>query len=68
MEFRVKYVFGPELREERIRRHLTQEEAASQVGVSPRTWQLWESDGTLVPRAKHRRALVAWLTGDEVAA
>jgi transcriptional regulator with XRE-family HTH domain len=68
MELRVKYVFGPELRAERERRHLTQEEAAAQVGVSTRAWQLWETDGTLVPRAKHRRALIKWLTGEEAAA
>lgn len=67
MELRVKYVFGSELREERESRHLTQEEAATKVGVSTRTWQLWEL-GSVVPRAKHRRALIDWLNPEDVAA
>lgn len=67
MELRVKWVTGAELRDERERRHLTQVEAAAQVGVAPRTWQLWESTDEQIPRAKHRRALIAWLT-EEVAA
>lgn len=68
MDLRVKCVFGSELREERDRRNLTQAEAAAQVGVSTRIWQLWESDEPPTPRAKHRRALLEWLTADEVAA
>jgi len=68
MELRVKYVMGSELREERDRRNLTQEEAAGQVGVSTRTWQLWENGGEVTPRAKHRRALVDWLAASEEAA
>lgn len=68
MELRVNLVFGLALREERDRRFLTQEEAAAQVGVSTRTWQLWESDELVVPRAKHRRRLFEWLNADEVAA
>ena len=68
MELRVKCVFGPELRDERERRHLTQVEAAAQVGVSHRTWQLWESDEPGTPRATHRRALLAWLQAEEIAA
>lgn len=59
MKLRVKC--APEdLREARERRLLTQEEAAAQVGVAPRTWQNWEA-GTVVPRAKHQRALLDWL-------
>lgn len=61
MELRVNLVFGSGLRDEREARHLTQEEAAAQVGVSTRTWQLWESGELVVPRAKHRRALIDWL-------
>lgn len=67
MELRVKFVFGPELREERESRHLTQKEAAEQAGVSTRTWQLWEL-GAVTPRAKHRRALIEWLALEEAAA
>jgi hypothetical protein len=67
MELRVKYVFGSDLRAERERRHLTQEEAAAQVGVSTRTWQLWERGQEVVPRAKHRRALVDWIAQEEAA-
>ena len=68
MTLRVKYVLGADLRSERDRRNLTQEEAAEQVGVSTRVWQLWESNSPPTPRAKHRRALSEWLTPDEVAA
>lgn len=68
MELRVKYVLGAELRDVRESRHLTQKEAATQVGVSTRVWQLWESDEPPTPRAKHRRALVDWLAPEEVAA
>lgn len=68
MELRVKCAMGSELREIREGRHLTQAEAAEQVGVSTRVWQLWESSDPPTPRAKHRRALVAWLEPDEVAA
>jgi transcriptional regulator with XRE-family HTH domain len=64
---RVKYVLGAELREERTERALTQEEAAAEVGVSTRTWQLWEA-GDITPRAKQRRALAAWLEKTEAAA
>lgn len=67
MELRVKFVFGSELKEERDRRNLTQKEAAEQAGVSTRTWQLWEL-GEVTPRAKHRRALIAWLETEEQAA
>lgn len=70
MDLRVNYVFGQELRAERRRRLLTQEEAAEQVGVSTRTWQGWELNGITAPRMKHQRALIAWLAepDDEVAA
>lgn len=67
MELRVKYVFGSELKQVRDSRNLTQEEAAAKVGVSTRTWQLWEL-GEVTPRAKHRRALIEWLKTTEAAA
>ena len=58
---RVKCVPSPsEIQTARLERMLTQEEAASQVGVAPRTWQNWEA-GTVTPRAKHQRALVVWM-------
>lgn len=41
--------------------NLTQREAAAIVGVSERTWQNWEASDSF-PRAKHRRALDAFLT------
>lgn len=65
MELRVKYVLGAELKVERDRRDLTQHEAAAQVGVSTRVWQLWESGSPPTPRAKHRRALSEWLAAKE---
>lgn len=68
MTLRVKFALGSELRDVRESRHLTQKEAAAEVGVSTRVWQLWESDDPPTPRAKHRRRLLEWLTVDEVAA
>jgi transcriptional regulator with XRE-family HTH domain len=65
MDLRVKYVLGPELKEIRERLNLTQKEAAEEAGVAYRTWQLWESDTEVMPRAKQRRALVAWLQSKE---
>lgn len=61
---RVKCVTPAEIVTARTERMLTQQEAAEQVGVAPRTWQNWEA-GNVVPRAKHQRALVAWLTEQE---
>ena len=46
------------IREARYAANLSQVEAAAEMGVSPRTWQGWESGRT--PRPRHRRALVAW--------
>lgn len=68
MELRVKYVLGSELREIRDDRALTQAQAAAEVGVSTRTWQLWENGGEVIPRAKHRRQLAVWLSKTEAAA
>lgn len=68
MDLRVKYVLGAELREQRRRRLLTQEEAAEQVGVSTRTWQLWENGNGVQPRAKQLRKLIDWLEKTEAAA
>lgn len=68
MELRVKYVLGPELRQIRDDRNLTQQEAARQAGVHLRTWQHWEAS-SVMPRAKQRRLLVDWLeNGTEAAA
>lgn len=61
---RVKFVPSPsEILNARLERMLTQEEAAEQVGVAARTWQNWEA-GTVTPRAKHQRAIVAWIEGE----
>ena len=68
MDLRVKYVLGADLREVRRGRLLTQKEAAKEVGVSPRTWQLWEDGVQMEPRAKHLRALIDWLENGEAAA
>lgn len=45
----------------------TQAEAAVEVGVSPRTWQAWES-GDSFPWPRHRRALDTWLARHEAKA
>lgn len=66
MELRVKCA-PEEIRRAREERMLTQEEAAEQIGVAPRTLQNWEA-GAVKPRAKHQRALVAWLERNEAAA
>lgn len=44
------------IREHRELLKLTQIEAATLVGVSPRTWQNWEA-GESFPWPRHRRAL-----------
>lgn len=65
MELRVKEpIIGDALKEIRKQRHLSQSEAAYAVGVSMRTWQLWEAAEQVEPHPKHRRALIAWLNGD----
>lgn len=50
------------------RRHLSQREAAEQLGVSERTIAYWFSGAAPTPQPRHRRAIVAWLNGDEDAA
>jgi DNA-binding XRE family transcriptional regulator len=60
MKLRVKCAPGDKVREAREQRLLTQQEAAAQIGVAPRTLQNWEA-GTVTPRAKHQRAILAWL-------
>jgi transcriptional regulator with XRE-family HTH domain len=61
MELRVKCVqLGELVREKRDERLLTQQEAAAQIGVAPRTLQNWEA-GSVTPRAKHKRAILEWL-------
>ena len=46
------------IRDTRREAMLSQVEAAAELGVSPRTWQGWESGTNPLPR--HRRALAAW--------
>ncbi len=48
------------IKEHRLRRNLSQEEAARELGVALRTFQNWES-GRKWPHPKHRRALDAFL-------
>lgn len=61
MKLRVKCVpLGERVRETRDERLLTQQEAAKQIGVAPRTLQNWEA-GAVVPRAKHQRRILEWL-------
>lgn len=53
------------LKGEIVERHLTQREAAEQIGVSHRTLQYWLDGGRdVTPRPGHRRALVEWLEGE----
>ena len=56
-----------QMRAARDARHLTQAEAAAQLGVSTRTLQNWEGRAGW-PRARHRRALLAWFNGDDATA
>lgn len=49
-------------------RHLSKREAAEQLGVSERTVIYWSSDHAPTPQPRHRRAIVAWLEREEVAA
>ena len=61
MNLRVKCApIGERVREKRDERLLTQQEAAQQMGVAPRTLQNWEA-GTVVPRVKHQRRILEWL-------
>ena len=61
MKLRVKCVpLGERVRETRRERLLTQEDAAREIGVAPRTLQNWEA-GSVTPRAKHQRKILDWL-------
>jgi len=61
MKLRVKCVpLGERVKDKRDERLLTQEEAAQQIGVAPRTLQNWEA-GKVTPRAKHQRRILDWL-------
>lgn len=56
--------FGAAVRKERDRRHLSQQEAAREIGVAVRTLQGWEISD-VVPHPKHRRAVIEWLGHEE---
>jgi DNA-binding transcriptional regulator YiaG len=58
MELRVN--LGQELREAREEANLSQAELANRFGVATRTVQYWEAGK--VPRPKHRRLIVAFIT------
>lgn len=49
-------------------RHLTKREAAEQLGISERTIIYWSSEQAPTPQPRHRRAIVAWLEQEGVAA
>jgi DNA-binding transcriptional regulator YiaG len=66
MELRVKGYDEPlakTIRRAREAANLSQVELAAALSVSPRTVQYWEAGK--VPQPKHRRALGAFLNGDE---
>lgn len=47
-------------------RNLSKREAAEQLGVSERTVIYWSSVQAPTPQPRHRRAIVAWLDGNEI--
>ena len=55
---------GPEIRAERLRRKLTQREAAAQVGVPANTWARWER-GERHPKGLSLAALARWMARDD---
>jgi transcriptional regulator with XRE-family HTH domain len=54
---------GEQLREAREAANLSQKELSDRLGVSSRTIQYWEAGK--VPQPKHRRAIVAFIDGDD---
>ncbi len=50
-----------QIRTERKRRGLTQEQAAHEIGVSSMTWSRWER-GTMRPTGLSLKALTEWMT------
>jgi len=52
--------YGDLVEKARGERNLTQLEAATELGVSPRTLQGWENEG-VVPQAPQRRRILEWL-------
>ena len=52
-----------QIRAERLRRKLTQREAAAQVGVPGNTWARWER-GKRHPKGLSLAALARWMAGD----
>lgn len=68
MELRVNPQFGEAVRRVRLERHLSQVEAAAEIGVAVRTLQQWELNFDVMPHPKHRRAIIAWLNGEAEAA
>lgn len=49
-----------EIRRTRVRRKLSVEDAAAQIGCSPSAFYKWEI-GTTAPSPKYRERLVEWL-------
>jgi transcriptional regulator with XRE-family HTH domain len=54
---------GKRVKARRVSLHLSQREAAQQLGISERTLQNWEA-GTTIPWPKHRRLLERFLQED----
>ena len=52
-----------EIRRIRVRRGLTVEEAAGEIGCSASTFYKWEI-GTTAPSPKYRETLIRWLRGN----
>ena len=55
------------IREARAAKHLSQQEAADELGVALRTYQNWETPSGPRPQPRHRRALLAWLDEEQAA-
>lgn len=56
----VPSAFGERLRRERLRRKLSQREAAARFGVSQPSYYRWES-GQIEPATRYRRDIADWL-------
>jgi transcriptional regulator with XRE-family HTH domain len=57
---------GTALRDLRLSAHLSQREAAAEVGCSVRAWQGWEAGA--MPQYRYRRALLTFVAKVEKAA
>lgn len=58
--------FAREMKEARVRAHLTQAALAERLGVTTRSVQAWEAG--VFPRASHRRLIVEFIENGKTAA